>query len=276
MGRRPPPPAENVSESVSENVFVRSAPSPQAAVDAVADVWASRLPAPLQDVQVGEAGLFDDHRIHWAFERLGGVSGGSVLDLGPLEGGHCYMAQQAGAAKVVGVEANSKAFLKCLVAKELLGLDRCSFLCGETTQYLRSSEESFDLCIACGILYHMVNPIELIDLISQRASRLFLWTHVYTDDALQNPGLAPKLGPHRQIDYNGHSYEVVSHNYGTDNRVAGFFGGVASHSNWITRSSLMDALRNFGWQDIEISYDEPFHQNGPALALVAVRGDTAP
>lgn len=253
------------------NVFVTTAPSPQTAVDAAPDAWASRMPSPLQDVQAGDADLFDDQRIRWAFERLGDVSGANVLELGPLEGGHSYMAQQAGAERVVGVEANSKAFLKCLVAKELLGLDRCSFLCGEITEYLRSSQESFDVCLACGILYHMVNPIELLDLISQRASRLFIWTHVYSDDASKNPGLARKLGPPGQIDYNGVSYDVVRHSYSIDSRLTGFFGGVAPHSNWLTRSSLMDALRNFGWRDIETAFDEPSHQNGPALALVAIR-----
>ncbi len=249
-----------------------AAPSAQTAIDAVPDTWASRLPDPLQHVRAGYAELFDDRRIRWAFERLGGVSGASVLELGPLEGGHSYMAQQAGAARIVGVEANSKAFLKCLVVKELLGLNRCSFLCGEITEYLRSSQESFDVCIACGILYHMVNPIELLDLISQRASRLFMWTHIYSDDALKNPALTRKFGARHQIHHNGTSYDVVRHNYSIDNRLIGFWGGVSSYSNWITRSSLMDALRNFGWEDIEIAFDEPLFQNGPALALVAVRG----
>ncbi len=183
------------------------------------------------------------------------------------------MAQQAGAARIVGVEANSNAFLKCLVTKELLGLDRCSFLCGEITEYLRSSQESFDVCIASGILYHMVNPIELLDLISQRASQLFIWTHIYSDAALKNRSLARKFGARHQIHHGGNYYDVVRHNYSIDSRLIGFWGGVSSHSNWITRSSLMDALRNCGWGDIEIAFDEPFYENGPALALVAARGD---
>ena len=66
-------------------VFATTAPSPQTAVDAVLDAWASRLPSPLQDVQAGDADLFDDRRIRWAFERLGGVSGASVLELGRLK-----------------------------------------------------------------------------------------------------------------------------------------------------------------------------------------------
>jgi hypothetical protein len=125
-------------------VFVTTAPSAQTAVEAVPDAWASRLPGPLRDVRAGEAELFEDSRIHWAFERLGGIAGPTVLDLGPLEGGYSYMAQQVGAAKVIGIEANSYAFLKCLVTKELLGLDRCSFLCGEVTAYLRTHDEPVD------------------------------------------------------------------------------------------------------------------------------------
>lgn len=246
-----------------------TAPSPQTAVDAVPGVWASRLPAPLRDVRAGHTELFNDGRIHWAFERVGGVAGARVLDLGPLEGGHSYMAHEAGAAKVIGVEANTQAFLKCLVVKELFGLDRCSFLCGDASAYLRSSDAPVDVCIACGILYHLVDPVELLDLISQRASRLIVWTHVYTPEALQNPQLARRLSAPEPADYEGFEYQRVRHSYSVDSRLTGFFGGTAPYSNWMTRESLMRALARFGWQDVEVAFDEPFHPNGPALALVA-------
>ena len=41
-----------------------------------------------------------------------GVDGRRVLELGPLEGGHSYMLQRAGAARVLAIEANTRAFLK--------------------------------------------------------------------------------------------------------------------------------------------------------------------
>src|SRR5689334_9621694 len=75
------------------STFVRGTPEPQTAVDAVPDEWASQFPEPLRAVRAGAAELFDDPRIHWAFQRLGGVENAAVLDLGPLEGGHSYMAQ---------------------------------------------------------------------------------------------------------------------------------------------------------------------------------------
>jgi Methyltransferase domain len=261
------------SLSVSRRqVFVTTAPSAQTAVNAVPDVWASRLPGSLRDVRAGGAELFDDERIHWAFERLGGIAGAKVLDLGPLEGGYSYMAQQAGAAKVTGIEANGKAFLKCLVTKELLGLDRCSFLCGEVTAYLKAHDEPVDVCIASGILYHMVDPLNLLELISQRATHLVMWTHVYASEALDKPELARRLSAPRSVQYGGEVYQLARHSYGVDYRLGGFWGGTTSFSNWMARDSLLSALTHFGWDNVQLAFDEPHGSNGPALMVVATKG----
>ena len=194
-----------------------------------------------------------------------------VLDLGPLEGGFSYMAHQAGAARVVGVEANRMAFLKCLVTKELFDLHRCSFLCGDVNEYLQGETDPFDVCIASGILYHMTDPMRLLDLISQRASRLFLWTHVYSDEALQNRQLAGRLGSEAKKTYDGCDYRVYPHTYALDRQLPTFSGGVRSHSNWMHRDDLFGALDHFGWKVLEVAFDEPLSPNGPALALVAER-----
>lgn len=209
--------------------------------------------------------------MRWAFERLGGVDGKTVLDLGPLEGAHSYMAQQAGASRVVGVEANRMAFLKCLVTKELLDLGRCSFECGEVNAYLSATNERFDVCIACGILYHMVEPVRLVDLISRTASQLVVWTHIYDEAALGNPNLAGKLSAAQEADYEGFRYHVHRHSYGLDSRMSGFFGGTAGYSNWLPRADLMRALEHFGWSNVEVSFEDLAHPNGPSLALVAER-----
>ena len=110
---------------------------------------------------------------------------------------------------MTAVEANAKAFLKCLVVKELLGLDRCSFLCGDAVEYLSASDQHFDLCIACGILYHMVEPVRLIDLISRRARRVVMWTHFYDDQVLANKRLAKRLGPAQAMDYEGFRHQFI-------------------------------------------------------------------
>ena len=64
--------------------------------------------------------------------EIGGVTEKTILELGPLEGGHSYMLDRAGAAQVVAIEGNARAYLKCLIVKELLGLPRVQFLCGDS------------------------------------------------------------------------------------------------------------------------------------------------
>jgi hypothetical protein len=239
-------------------------------VDAVRADWVSRFPAPFASVRAGEISLFEDERIAWGLQTLGGVEGKTVLELGPLEGGHSYMAQQAGATHVVAVEANREAFLKCLVVKEIFQLDRCSFQCGDVLEYLASEGEDFDLCVACGILYHMVEPIRLIELLSARARQLLLWTHVYDERGIVGTKLAKRVGPAQEVEVAGFRHRIHRQTYGTETHLVGFLGGTRPYSNWISRDDLLGALEHFGWRDVQIAFEGP-HPHGPALALTAVK-----
>ena len=250
--------------------FEHRAPSAQTAVDAIPGLWASRLPPPLGDVRAGEAPLFDDERIRWAFERIGGVEGRTVLELGPLEGAHSAMAHAAGAERVVAVEANREAFLKCLVTKELLGLERCSFRCGDVTAYLESTSETFDVGLVVGVLYHLTEPVRLLELVSERASRLVLWTHVYDAEGVAAAGLARRFDAPRTVVHAGFEHTVHRHRYGAGTRLAGFWGGTRPYSTWLERDDLLGALAHFGWRDVETAF-EGEHPYAPALALVASR-----
>jgi hypothetical protein len=251
--------------------FATGAPSPQTALDAVPGGWASRVPLP--GVIAGQSELFADPRVEWAIAELGGVDGAKCVELGPLEGGHSYMLERAGASQVVAVEANRDAFLKCLIVKELFGLQNCSFLRGDVTEYLNVTEDRFDVCWCAGILYHMVEPLQLIDLVSQRASRLYMWTHYY--DASKLPPGEPKgrafaNGKSSEAVYQGYRHQLHRHEYGVATRFRDFFGGTRAHSNWLTFEGLMGALEHFGWTDIRTQVDED-HPHGPAVNLVALR-----
>lgn len=262
--------AWRTARSVTSSQFVTGSPSPQSAVGAVAVEWASRFPPPLAHIVAGDAELFDDERMHWGFERLGGLHDRSVLELGPLEGAHSYMAQQAGARQVIAVEANTQAYLKCLVVKELFELDRCSFLCGDVTDYLAGLSTNFDVCFACGILYHMTDPVRLIDLISRHAARLLMWTHYYDDRAISGtPTEEGFVGVERRV-YKGFEHELHRHSYAGQRRRANFWGGNQTYSSWLSRQAILDALDYFGWGQVEMAFeDETPH--GPAFALVGHR-----
>jgi 2-polyprenyl-3-methyl-5-hydroxy-6-metoxy-1,4-benzoquinol methylase len=160
--------------------YVRSVPSAQNVVDIFAGEWSSQLPDPLGEVSAGTIPLFADERVAWAIKHLGDLSGRTVLELGPLEGGHTYLLTKAG-AQVTAVEMQTRAYLKCLIAKELLDIKGARFLLGDFMEYLQGGEEHFDVCFASGVLYHMRNPVETIALLAKSARQLFLWTHVYDE-----------------------------------------------------------------------------------------------
>ena len=195
--------------------YTTAAPSLQSLLDLFRDEWSSKLPDPLADLKAGSAQLFEDARINWITEQIGGFQAKTVLELGPLEAGHSYMMQQNGAESILAVEANSRAYLKCLIIKEMFQLDRVRFLYGDFIEFLKFSEARFDFCMASGVLYHMRNPIELIDLIAQAADQVFIWTHYYDADLLNtNPTMSYRITTGTPSIYKDFSHTLYRQEYG--------------------------------------------------------------
>ena len=253
------------------DAYVTSSPSTQTMLDIFQGEWSSRLPDHLQlNTQPATARLFEDDRIAWAEENLGSFAGLNILELGPLEGGHSYMCQSRGAARVVAIEANTRAFLKCLVIQNALKLERVEFLLGDFMPFLESHDEKFDLILASGVLYHMQEPLRLLELIARVADRVFLWTHYYDHEIIVGRrDLRRRFDRPGHCNYSGESYECAQQWYRQSLKWAGFCGGSRPSSVWLTRESLFTALRRFGFQELSIGFDQPDHPNGPAVAICA-------
>lgn len=254
------------------DAYVKSAPSPQHAIDIFKGEWASRFPPPYDVLNAGALATFQDGRIVWALTELGGCIGQRVLELGPLEGGHSFMLQHAGAAEVVAIEANTRAYLKCLIAKEILGLDRVRFLCGDFVPYFDQTDEQFDLIFASGVLYHMRDPISLIRQLSRHTSRVYMWTQYY-DKAIMDskPHLKVRYPSHQRAECDGFRYTQHRQDYQNSLSVAGYCGGNAEYSVWLSREDLLGGLRHFGFTDIRIANEMLDHPHGPCFDLVAIK-----
>ena len=84
-------------------------------------------------------------------------------------GGHAYASasSSSGAARILAIESNVEAYLKCLIVKEALGIGRAPSSCWATSIFIsRAARIASTWCSACGVLYHMEDPLMLI-----RASR---------------------------------------------------------------------------------------------------------
>jgi hypothetical protein len=254
--------------------YTACGPNVQNTIDLFKGEWSSQFPDRLE-IQAGAAKLFEDLRIHWAAEQIGGFQGKTVLELGPLEAGHTYMMEQLGAASITSIEANSRSFLKCLLVKETLKLNRSHFIYSDCIEFLKSNSSRFDVCIASGILYHMVNPVELIALAAQVSQQLFVWTHYYDPEIIASePRFAVKFPSSEKREYGGFQHTLHRYEYQAALGWSGFCGGSAQYSQWMSRDEIIACCRHFGFDEIRISFDQPDHPNGPCFAFVALKQDS--
>jgi hypothetical protein len=254
--------------------YVRSAPSAQNALDIFTGEWASSMPTPYSHLRAGPLPLFADKRISQFIAEIGGITGKTVLELGPLEGGHSYMLDRAEPTQIISIEGNSRAYLKCLIVKELLGLPRVQFLCGDFMAYLHDTDRSFDVCVASGVLYHMQNPAELLALLAKHCTGdLFLWTH-YFDRALieAHSKTGHKYSATRGHTYLGFQHTLYVHEYQRALDRQSFCGGNAPTSCWMSKADILRGLEHFGFTNVRILGEQPDHPNGPAFEVVAKRG----
>jgi hypothetical protein len=183
------------------------------------------------------------------------------------------MLERHGAAAITAVEANTRSFLKCLIVKELLNLRNVKFLCGEAVAYLKTNPGRFDVVIASGVLYHMTNPVELLDLIAKTTDRLFLWTHYYDVEIMAGlPESEQRFTDAQPCEHAGFRHTLHRREYLSDIRDSRFFGGTSPHSQWMERADILGALRHSGFRDLRIGFEERQNQGlGPSLAIAALR-----
>lgn len=254
----------------ANTTYVDEVPSTQQTVDVFKGDWASHLP--LDGVVSGQAPLFDDSRIRWLCDVIGGVEGMNVLELGPLEGGHSWMLEQAGAASITAIEGNKTGYLKCLLVRELLNMQRVRFLLGDFDRVLATTEQRYDLIVASGVLYHLADPLRTLLDMMRLSDRLFIWSHFADADAMP-PGdrrRRPMTGEVRVAEHEGERLTYHIRSYLGTHRISAFCGGRESAAVWMESAEVVALLERAGYQ-VTRGPAEPDHPAGPAVCLVAIR-----
>ena len=252
------------------NAYVDSLPSAKNAINLFEGLWASKVP--LQNVTTGQAALFEDARIRWLIDQRGGLAGANILELGPLEAGHTYMMERAGARSITAIEANSSAYLRCLIIKELMNLRASKFLLGDFDKFLSSPDNHYDVVVASGVLYHLVDPLLTLQNISRATNELFIWSHFFDEAAMPagDPRRAAFTGEtvRRELDGDALTYHLRS--YGGGELPKTFCGGILSGSIWVEREEVASMLKRHGFV-VSMNFVHDDHPNGPAACLYARR-----
>ena len=251
--------------------YTRGIPSAQNAVDALPG-WNHALPDHVR-ATAGVGAFYNDPRIFWALEQFGSIAGCKILELGPLEGSHTYILERNEPAFIHAIEANKLSFLRCLVVKEILELKRAKFFLGDFSEWLDHTPESYDLIIASGVLYHMHNPVRLIELIAAKCNAFYLWTHYMSEDAMPpgDPRRGAFFDPVETNLRHGVQVRLYKRSYHGAWRNKSFCGGMHDIHRWLEKEDILALIRALGFSDIRIAHDEPAHQNGPSFSVFARR-----
>lgn len=254
----------------SGDLYTRDVPTDQGVIDLFRGDWSSEMPLSSGLIsEPGTAKLFEDGRILWMADLLGPITNSTILEIGPLEGGHTYMLHNLGTKSIVAVEVNARAYLRCLCIKEIFELSRARFLLGSGVEFIKNTTEMFDIILASGVLYHLTDPIEFLEKICDRTRKIFIWTHYYDETIIESHpdrGLFDKplrLSPDLPWIGSRRVYPDTALTW------PGFSGGTASSAVWLTRDTILKFLETKGFNEISISFDEKEHQNGPAFAIAA-------
>jgi SAM-dependent methyltransferase len=224
-------------------------PNHQNAIDLFKGEWTTRLPDSTGWIASrGPARLCEDSRVTWAARELGGFSGKRILELGPLEGGHAYMFEQLNAEEITSIEANARAYLKCLVLKEAFGLARVRFLLGDFNAYLRRTAVRFDVGFVSGVLHHQRNPVELIRLLAQCCETVFVWT-LYFDPLYfeSQPEAEAGFEELLRASIGGFSHTLYRRSASNVRNRKNDGGGAADGACWMIQSEILAAFEYFGF-----------------------------
>lgn len=276
--------SSTASEPVRDGICLL-APSDQTQVDVFAGQWIYELPVEGVTSGVGK-GFTNPHPVVWmAQQAFGSLEGMSCLELGPFEGEVSYGLHHSG-AEVTSIEARRLNFLKCLVVKNLLDLSRVRYMIGDFIKYLEEPGPEYDLCIATGVLYHMPDPLRLIELLSKRCKRILIGTvyiapQIFDVASIPDSSALPTVQwtfpePDGELhEYKGLTVRHYRMVYPFDPTIHWTYGagGPEMHSNMLTDVDILRAVEHFGFRLVGHVRNDPGADRGPNLYFCAERVD---
>lgn len=280
VGAQPEPVAVQIgpaTEGVFRSFYETRPPSAQTAVDLFKGDWKSSFP-PEVGVVAGQAPMFEDTRPGWVSHHLpGGIAGKTILELGPFEGYQTYLLEKLGAASIESIEGNSVNFMKCLILKNVFGL-QARYVFGDFVSYLERAHVTFDLSWASGVLYHQVEPLRLLQLLAEKSSAIYLWTHYYDArriEQLDAPARALFIDSGHvmkgldgfQCMHYQRSYDIPQYHR---NIPVNWEGGNQAFAYWLEIDDIFDFLKLKGFSNISVDQITDVH-GLPCVSFLARR-----
>ncbi len=201
----------------------------------------------------------NDRRGAWCATNFPGFDKFDVLELGPGEGYLSAALEEAGAKSVTSIEGNAENFLKCLLLKNILNL-KTKYLYGDVSKYVSGTNKQFDMIFACGVLYHLIDPVQFIIDCGKISSRIYIWTTVYDDEILSLGGYQAECfsaDDKREVKFGRERFTYHKRLYQPQTlRDSKYAGGMSAYSNWISKEDVFKAVHLAGYRLVQELDDE--------------------
>jgi hypothetical protein len=138
----------------------------------------------------------------------------------------------------------------------------------------RRKTNPVDVDVAASVvLYHMEDPIRLLELIAARTDAFHLWTHDMSGDTMPNgdPRRGAAIAAAESQDWRGVPIRLYKRSYYGAWRSKSFCGGMYDLHRWVEKNDIVRVINALGFDDVRLAHDEPNHDNGPSFSVFARR-----
>ena len=204
--------------------------------------------------------LIDARLVH--FDALAPLRGAHVLEIGCFEGIHTIGCCLLGAS-VTGVDSRMENILKTMARLWAYRQEAALVLWNVEGDPPTDLPADWDVLHHVGVLYHLTNPVEHLDLLLPRTRRsILLDTHVARDDADATSSY--------EVGQRSYAY----HRYREGHVQTSPFAGMLDHAKWLRLEDVVEILKRHGMANVRVIEDRA-ERNGRRVLIWGFR-DPAP
>jgi hypothetical protein len=208
--------------------------------------------------------LVNDERLLWHIEQAGGIEGKTIMELGPLEGAHTLTMIEKGARKIIAIEGNENCYRRCRIVEKVFNFPtfwgefrKADFTVSVPAKAAEGMK--YDIVSAAGVLYHQLNPAELIHNLSKITDTVFVWSHVagWTTPSMEEI----------KVFADGRDYLGKVNNYGA-NKTKTYCAGLNEKAVWLYPEEMLRCFEDAGFKNITVK-EKGEHPNGDYILFIA-------
>lgn len=205
----------------------------------------------------------------WGVTKLNEIfplKGKTVIEMGPQEAAHTIMMHNFGTSKITSLEGRLSNYIKCCIIKNIYELNNTKFYLEDLRSCDLKKYGSFDVCLCSGILYHLLEPQELVAKISEVSPRILINSHVATENF--------PISEMSEVFWKENKYRTKTMEEGNIETEPAM--GLQRFSRWLYRDDLIKLLYDVGYHKVNVLNDwiGGGPNKAPAITIYAEKSDS--